>query len=236
MEKLNIKKFLFFGIIIASLSTPVEAAIISIGGTPVKFTTASRFIGTTGMFDESSSPYGNIDPSTSLFKNTITSDVGTYVYGHSASATINVGFNTTSNIQAHSGNDLVIYTIGNGYNFNLHVLDTGGTEMLGSNGRDYSVSTNNATSSCLSGYSPCVPISATAIDLPDSINGTKIGTISINIGSTYNRTYSSRGSTFTAYSNFSLAGAITPVPLPLPLFLFSSGLVLLGWFGRKKTV
>lgn len=236
MGKLNIKKILFFSIVITSLSTSVEAAIISIGGTPVKFTAASKFIGTTGTFDESSSPYGNIDPLTSAFKSVVTSDVGTYVYGHSASATINVGFNTTSNIHAHSGNDLVIYTIGNGYNFNLRVLDTGGTEMLGSNGKDYSVSKNNATSSCLSGYSPCVPISATAIDLPDSINGTKIGTISINIGSNYNGTYTSAGSTYTAYSNFALAGAITPVPLPLPLLLFSSGLIFLGWFGRKKTI
>ncbi len=236
MGKLNIKKFLFFSIVIASLSTPVEAAIINIGGTSVKFTAASKFIGTTGTFDESSAPYGNIDPSTLAFKNTITSDVGTYVYGHSASATINVGFNTASNIQAHSGNDLAIYTISNGYNFNLQVLDTNGTEMLGSNGTEYSVSTSNATTSCLSGFLTCHPVSVTAIDLPDSINGAKIGAININIGSNYNGTYTSGGITHTAYSNFALAGAITPVPLPLPLLLFSSGLIFLGWFGRRKKI
>jgi len=226
------KKFLFLSIIATALSTPAMATTVNIGGTSMQFTPADSLIGTSGAFDESASPYNQIDPTTTAFKNIVTSDPGTYVYGHtsSTSAKINLGFST--NVFSHAGTDLAIYTIGNGYSFYLDVFDTNNTSMLS---QKYDVNVSDATTSCLTGISPCMPVSVKAIDLGTSFNGRQIGKISIDIGNNYFKNYTQNGQMFTAYSNFALAGSVTPVPLPLPIILFSSGLALLGWVGHKKT-
>ncbi len=236
------KKQLFLSILLATLSTLTQATTVHVSAK------ANQVLATNGTF-------GSFTTGTQAFNNRVTRDVGTYVGSNDAVASIDLGFDSTS-VYSGNGADLVIFTVGNGYNFGLQVFDTNNNQILGSNGFNFSVPADgsstatdgipteqypNGTPLCLTnGSNSCIAaISATAVNLTNDTgnsiaNNIEIGKIRVFIGSNYNG-QDANGNTATPL--FSLAGAlhITTVPLPLPIILFSSGLALLGWAGRKKT-
>ncbi len=226
-------KQLLLSIIITALSTTVHAASITV---------ADQFIGSNGSFI--TSPTGSPLTQTEL-ANTVTSDAGLFVMSNDNTAYIDLGFSSPVFTVANA--DLVIYTIGNDYNFKLQVFDSNQSmisnylyNVLGDGSATLKDSNNNPLCAYISADT-CSPLSSTAINLfnnetsPFAIaDGTEISMIRLSFGSSAD--YKSG----TVDPRFSLAAAVyssTPaavVPLPLPIILFSSGLVLLGWTGRKK--
>jgi hypothetical protein len=157
-----------------------------------------------------------------------------------------------------AGNDLVVFMVGNTTSFGLDVLDANGTVV---NSGVYNVATptfasdgsnldlgdtvvnNNGHWLCVNGTDNfCTngaALSAIFIDLEDSIAGDiALGGIRIFLGEKFNGINPDTGAPIRP--RFSLAGGFhteaTVVPLPLSVILFSSGLALLGWTGRKRTV
>lgn len=228
------KQLLLLNIIIAVLSTPVQAATISV--------IANEVLATSGSF--TTSPTGttlNLADLTSI----ATSDAGTFVMSNDGTASIDLGFGSTQVITG-IGADLVIFTVGNGYNFGLQVFDK--NDSMISNFLYNVPADGSSTAKDESGNNLCVnrngvcaaAISATSID----VFGTNLAAVDNDIEISMIRLFIGTNKDFKsgdAYPLFSLAGAVyTPsppsaVPLPLPALLFSSGLMLLGWVGRKKT-
>jgi hypothetical protein len=157
------------------------------------------------------------------------------------------------------GNDLVVFIVGNTTSFGLDVFDlSGGSTPVYSNIFDVATPTagdigNTVTEKVLNTDSgeyeqvwKCVggssyncadgaALSAVLIDFEDSIaNDLALGYIRISLGDSF-IDYSNDDST---NPRLLVAGGFhteaTVVPLPLPAVLFSSGLALLGWVGRKK--
>lgn len=163
--------------------------------------------------------------------NTVTSNAANYTYSSIAgnNASIDLGFNGFD-IYNGAGDDLVIFIVGNGSSFGLDVFDTNGDTM--SSGI-YSVFDTDAVydadgnwlcvgdsvNVCPNGYA----LSAIFVDFGETIAGdVAVGRMELSLGN----------------AAFSLAGGFytepTVVPLPLSVVLFSSGLALLGWTGRRK--
>lgn len=159
-------------------------------------------------------------------------------------AWIQLGFGSQQAVTGE-GNDLVIFTIGNGYKIRLTAIDnsTGSEQILSDfiydiptgdvaqavdeNG-DFLFLKNDAGQNIAN-------ISALTIDLAGIADGTEISYIRVFIGTDFNGTVNGNP----AKPLFSLAGALhttAAVPLPLPALLFSSGLALLGWTARRKRV
>lgn len=218
------KTLIFLNIIIATLSTSVHAATIS--------AYANDFLDSSGSFV--------LSPGSTALGTVVTNDIDTYVMSNDAEASFDLGFGTNTAITG-SGTDLLIFTIGNDYYFGLQVFDINNTilsSFIYNVPGDGSATATDADGNdlCLEIEGVCTAaISATAIDLFDSsfntiADNTEIGFIRLFIGSDYSGTSGDN-------SIFALAGAVhtTAVPLPLPAVLFSSGLFLLGWIGRKKT-
>ena len=220
------KQLLLLNIIIVALSTSAQAATINV--------IANEFLSTTtGTF--TTSPSGSALSTTEL-ADIVTNDAGTYVMSNDDTAFIDLAFGSHQAISG-AGTDLVIFTVGNGYDFGLQVFDTNNSKIS-----DYLHSVpidGSSTAKDDDGNLLCVKnsagdcgaaLSATSIDLFGIADNTKIGYIRLFIGT------DSKFKTGDAYPLFSLAGAVHTVPLPLPILLFSSGLALLGWFGHRKSI
>jgi len=209
------KKLLLLNILLAALSTPASAASVKAIATDV-INTWGDFSQTPGGTALSNGDIGTI----------ISSDPATAIYGFSSVdySVIDLGFGD-STVVTGAGADLVIFSLwsGDNYTFGLQAFDK--------------------DDNLISNYNYTVTSSTTSIDLfNDSAvaleNDIELGYIRLFIGGVYNGNV---GGT-TVYSNFSLVGAYhtqaqaTVVPLPLPAVLFGSGLALLGWVGRRKSL
>ena len=224
-------KRLLFPIILALLSTPVQAAQIQAVATDVLNTYGSFSLTPGGTALDESGIEATFSANHASLASTGTADV---IFGLSNPVeasdyvVMDLGFGGSSVITG-SGADLVIFSewAGSSYNFGLEAYDTSDTLLSSYN---YTVDGSLLFSS---------DIAVTSIDLFDNntpaamlANGIDIDYIRLFIGNDYN------GAGLDAYSNIALAGAyhVTPVPLPLPLILFASGLSLLGWVGRRKAL
>jgi len=218
------KKLLLLNILLAALSTPANAATVKAIATDV-INTWGDFSQTPGGTALSNGDIGTI----------ISSDPATAIYGFSSVdySVIDLGFGD-STVVTGTGADLVIFSLSSGYDysFGLEAYDINDNLLSSYN---YSTAINSSV------YSP--GILATSINLFDNSgvavgDDIELGYIRLFIGGAYNGNV---GGT-SAYSNFSLVGAYhtqlqaTVVPLPLPAVLFGSGLALLGWVGRRKSL
>lgn len=169
----------------------------------------------------------------------VTSDYRTSVKSPvESNAFLDLSFSNT--MYGGEGNDLVLFFIGNTTSFGLDVFDMQNNDLMSTgtytiettdavfndDGSWLCISANATDSQCSAGY----PLSAIFIDFGAAYDGVEIGNIHLTLGDGFNDVGS---------SNFSLAGgfhgqAAAVVPLPLPIVLFSSGLAMLGWFGRRK--
>ena len=142
----------------------------------------------------------------------------------------------SNNVVNGVGNDLILFFIGNTTTFSLEVFDKDENNLFtdsytigapvssdGTTISDHGDAVRITTTGkweLIDGYL----LSAILIDLGESSEGTAIGNLHLNLEN----------------SNFSLAGGFhTPaavVPLPMSIILFGSGLSLLGWIGRKKSM
>ncbi len=226
-------KQLLLSIIITALSATAHAASITV---------ADQFLGSSGNF--TTSPTGS-DLTQAELGNIVTADAGLFVMSNDDTASIDLGF--SSPVFTVADADLVIYTIGNDYNFQLQVFDSNQTmisnylyNVPGDGSATLRDSNNNPLCAYISADT-CSPLSSTAINLfnnetsPFAIaDGTEISMIRLFFGT------NSNFKSGTVDPRFSLAAAVysstpaTVVPLPLPIILFGSGLGLLGWIGRRK--
>ena len=217
----------------AALFAPAHAATIQAFATEVKATSGSSFSATVGSTTALSD---------AEIQAIIASDARAAIFGTSPTdySVIDLGFGDTT-VKTGSGGDtfgadLVVVSLWNGYNysFGLEAFDTAGNSLS-----LYQYFVTDETPNSCDSTEACVK--TTSINLfsnddtaPEALgDNIEIGYISLLIG----------GSTFNGadgYSNFSLVGAYhtdaVVVPLPLPAILFSSGLLLLGWVGRRKAV
>jgi hypothetical protein len=229
------KQLVLLNIILFALSAPAHAKTISVFATEV-ITSYGGFSQTAG---------GPALANDAAIESIIASDPATAVFGSdpvNASA-IDLGFGTNK-IFTGAGSDLVIFSLwyGENYNFGLQAFGTGSSTDPLSN-FNYSVTGTSIFESCAvkdSGGGCIADISATSINLFGSdgfalADDVELDFIRMFIGGT---AYNGTGG-LDAYSNFTLIGAnysdALVVPLPLSAVLFSSGLALLGWVGRRKS-
>jgi len=249
------RQLTLISIILTLFSAGAQAATISVGNIN-GINVANQLIGSSSSAAcETSQTQENCDfltpnPTTYLnnaaLENAVTSDPSNYVLSpFRDSAYIDLGFDGYD-IYNGEGNDLVIFIVGNATSFGLDIFDTNGA-MINSSIYDVAADGSNTVFDndgnwlCVNGSDyQCTggaALSAIFIDLGDSIAGdVALGSLRILLGNDYNGPVET-GST---RPRFSLAGGFhteaTVVPLPLPAILFSSGLALLGWVGRRKSL
>lgn len=239
------KQLIFLKIALLILSTGAQAAIIDVGNIKNIYTADAPIKSSNSADCETTQTAANCDfeltfyagtyLSNTALNSTVTSDFSTSVKSPVKSdAFIDLAFRNS--MFGGDGNDLVLFFIGNSTSFGLDVF--GKNTGLISTGI-YDITTSDAvfnddgTWMCINSTDPkCIggyPLSAVFIDFGEAFNGVEIGKIHLTFGEGFNGPGS---------SNFSLAGGFhntaTVVPLPLPIVLFSSGLALLGWIGRRK--
>jgi hypothetical protein len=172
---------------------------------------------------------------------------------------LELGFGNDINIYNGEGNDLVVFIVGNTTSFGLQIYDQTNT-LINLNTDTFLVATPEyhmvgdtivyddpgdtvfdsdgnwlgvdcgTDPNCTDGAA----LSAIFFDLDDfgdDIAG--IGKIRIELGESYN--VDGNRPFFSLAGGFHTEASITAVPLPLPIILFSSGLALLGWVGRRKS-
>jgi len=240
--KIIMKQLLLLNIILAALSAPAHAATIQAFATDVKATSGS-FSATVGGPALST----DADIQTILTSNADTYLSGyypsDYLYGFSAStySEIDLGFGDTT-VKTGSGGDtkgadLVVVSLWNDsdYEFMLEAFDTAGSSLS-----LYTYTVDSSTPNALDGTGAILnDVKTTSINLYNS-NYAAPTELDDNIEIGYIRLTIGGGLNLEGDSNFSLVGAYhtdaTVVPLPLPAILFSSGLLLLGWVGRRKAV
>jgi len=222
------KQLLLLNIMFAALFAPAHAATIQAFATEVKATSGSSFSATVGSTTALSD---------AEIQAIIASDARAAIFGTSPTeySVIDLGFGDTT-VKTGSGGDtldadLVVVSLWNNsdYQFALEAFDTTGNSLS-----FFLYDVTAATPDSCDKTGACVK--TTSINLYDSDRNVledniEIGSIRLTIGG---------GLNLDGYSNFSLVGAYhtdaTVVPLPLPAILFSSGLLLLGWVGRRKAV
>ena len=222
------KQLLLLNIIFIALSAPIQAETIKAIATDVR-TTYVGFSDTAG---------GSTALTDAEIQSIISTDPEVAIYGIDATnySVIDLDFGDNTAITG-TGVDLAIFSLWSGYDYSF------GLEAYGKDGGllssyNYDVNDSSIFSECEDGSCPTVVTTSInlfdkdALELGDNL---ELSYIRLFIGGElYN---GSTGGT-DAYSNFSLAGAFNVksavVPLPLSAVLFSSGLALLGWTGRRK--
>jgi len=230
-------------LILIMLSANALSATISVGNINNIYV-ADNFLGSSG-----SSGFIQTFTTTPLNDATldtiVTSDFSTSVKSPNSVSSIDLAF--TQNMFNGAGNDLILFFIGSGTSFHLDVFAQGDSvSSIFSN--TYTIATTDAVPTTLANGDPawlCVspssascaggyPITGVYVDLGGNIAGdVAIDHLHLTFGNGFNGNNS---------SNFSLAGGfhneafLASVPLPLSSILFSSGLALLGWVSRKKSV
>ena len=232
------------------LSTNVQAEMIDVGNIKNIFV-ADSFIGSSNSADcETSQTAANCDfeqsfwPDTYL-SNTALEGIATSDYRTSVKSPVEgnayIDLKFTDSMYGGAGNDLVLFFVGNSRSFGLDVSDKQNTGLISTG--TYNISTSDTVfnddstwkciskdgtdNNCSTGY----PLSAVFFDFGESFDGVEIGKIHLTFGEGF--------SGIAGSANFALAGGFhnsAVVPLPLPIVLFSSGLALLGWAGRRKKV
>lgn len=234
------KKIILTSFILALFAASTQAATISVGNIK-DINVANQLLGssnkvgcTAGNKTSADCDFKNFQDTllTNLeLANTVTNNPADYVISSVSGndTSIDLGFNGFD-IYNGAGDDLVIFIVGNGSSFGLDVFDTNGDTMISSffNVTQADVvkddfgnwlCVSGTDDQCSGGYA----LSAVFVDFGDNVAGDiAVGKIQLSLG----------------YSAFSLAGGFytepTVVPLPLSVVLFSSGLALLGWTGRRK--
>ena len=237
------KQLLLLNIILAALSAPAHAATIQAIATQVNATYGS-FSATAG---------GTALSTDAEIQTIIASDANAAIFSYSATdySVIDLNFGDTT-VKTGSGGDtlgadLVVVSLWNGidYRFGLEAFDTAGNSLSSyyytvDKSTPVACSSYDTAGTC-SSYVKTKSITLFSNDDTDPLgqrvldDNIEIGYVRLSIGGTeFNGTGGLDG-----YSNFSLVGAYhtdaTVVPLPLPAILFSSGLLFLGWVGRRKT-
>ena len=245
------KHLIFINIALILLSSNALAQTINVGDIS-NIHVADSFDSSTGSSNstacESSQNATNCDfeqtfhegtyISNTLLKDLVTSDFSTSVKSPvESNAFIDLSF--TNSMYGGAGNDLVLFFVGNNTSFGLDVFGkninnpistdiytiTTGDTVFNDDAEGTWVCINGTDDLCTGGS----PLSAVFIDLGSSFNGVEIDKLHLTFGNEFNGLDS---------SNFSLAGGFHSsamvVPLPLPIILFSSGLALLGWVGRRR--
>ena len=223
-------KKLLLPIIVALLTTPVQAKTIQAVATDVLNTYGSFSLTPGGVALDESGIESTFSANHASLASTSTAD-GIFGLSNPVDTSdyvvMDLGFGSSSVITG-SGADLVIFSewAGSSYSFGLQAYDI----------NDALLSSYNYTVDGALLFSS--DIAVTSIDLFNNndpaamlADGIEIGYISVFLGNDYN------GTGLDAYSNIALAGAyhVAPIPLPLPIILFASGLTLLGWIGRRKS-
>lgn len=244
------KKLLLLNIILVALSIPVQAASVQVVATNTNINYGS-FSATPGGTTLGNSQIQSMisDPATAIYGNNSETDIKINY------SVLDLDFGETAVFTGSGGDtqgaDLVVYSLWSGYDYSFG-LDAFATDGSPLSSYLYDVTLDKTNDACLIiGNNICeVYLTTTAINLYSNdtavleeerelLDGIQLGYISLFIGGDiYNGDISAGG--VDAYSNFSLVGAFhtdsaVVVPLPLSAVLFSSGLALLGWVGRKKT-
>jgi len=233
------KKLITIKILLALFSFTAQAAPISVGNID-NINVADLLLGSSNSIACTTTPSaGNcdfVDANGTFLNDTdlatvVTSNVANYTTSSLVenNASFSLGFDGF-NLYNGEGDDLVVFIVGNTTSFGLDVFDTQGS-LLSSD--SYDVDVSNTVFDELGNWlcvgnalHPCpgdgFALSAIFIDLGDNVAGdVAIGNLQFDLNN----------------AAFSLAGGFhteaTVVPLPLPVMLFSSGLLLLGWVGRK---
>ena len=223
------KQLFLINFMLALFIAPAEAMTVKATATDVLATYGS-FSQTAGG-TELDATAGEVDP-------IITSDPATAIYGFGSTSysVIDLGFGSNTVITGQ-GADVVVFSLWNGYDYNVG-LQAYATDNTLLSSYVYTVDDSSF-------YDSSTTIVTTAINLFDnSLNsGTsgvalgddiELGYLRLFLGPDYNGVTGG----LSAYSNTSLVGAFhtdaVVVPLPLSAVLFSSGLALLGWIGRRK--
>ena len=250
------KQLLLLNIMLAALFAPAHAATIQAYASEMNTAdpTNPDYDPTYGTFFSSTAgddAISNADIQRIITSNTDTALSGSipsdYLFGYSSTdySVIDLNFGDTT-VKTGSGGDslgadLAIVSLwsGSNYQFGLEAFDTTGNSL---SFFLYDV-TNNTPETCDSTNTCFGNVKTTSINLYGTADRRELGD-DIELG--YIRLFIGGKDLNNAdglpdgYSNFSLAGAYytdaTVVPLPLSAVLFSSGLLLLGWVGRRKTI
>jgi len=251
------KKLFIFNILLALFTATAQAAPISVGNINDIYVADQLLTSSSSAACETTQNQANCDflkpgPTTYLDRaglaNIVTSNPATYILSpYRNTAYFDLGFNGFD-VYNGPGNDLVIFIVGNATSFGLDVFDQSGSKVTSgiynvpADGSS-TVFDNNGNWLCVAGKdNVCTDgaaLSAIFVDLGDSIAGDiALGSIRISLGENFNGINPVDGTP--VRPRFSLAGGFYTeamvVPLPLPVVLFSSGLALLGWLGRRRTI
>ncbi len=249
--------FILTTLALALFTNATQAAPISIGNIN-GINVANQLIGTSSSAACESTPtrencdFLKTGPTTPLnnagVASVVTSNPATYVLSPDRNNTfLDLGFNGFD-LYNGDGDDLVVFIVGHSTSFGLDVFDTNdnlvfssiydvATPVFGVDSGD-TVFDNDGNWLCINGApGTCndgTSLSAAFFDFGDAIAGDMaLGSIRISLGEDFNGADGTR-------PRFSLAGGFYTeamvVPLPMPALLFSSGLFLLGWLGRKNSV